>query len=114
LNFMQNYIYFCVTSVNKEFWGVCDGTDCYINCYNFNKHTDYSFLTREKDRAFFYSLPIKSDKKNIKNKNQDAVIAGAFLGGLVGAAIMANSGKNLKVLYLLDYKTGNYKLCGNY
>ena len=65
-------------------------------------------------RAFFYSLPIKSDKKNIKNKNQDAVIAGAFLGGLVGAAIMANSGKNLKVLYLLDYKTGNYKLCGNY
>ncbi len=100
--------------VNNEFWGLCDGTDCYINCKNLNGHNSYSFLTREKERAFFYSLPIKNDKKNIKNKNQDAIIAGVFLGGLAGAAIMANSGKDLKVLYLLNYKTGSYKLCGNY
>jgi len=78
----------------NDFWGICDGKNIYINCKVFLNQRMYSFLTIEKDDAFFYANPLTF------KLNEDALIFGA-----IGGAIY-NSNYNGKVLYRLDYQNG--------
>ena len=104
-------------SINKEFWGLCDGTDCYVNCKNLNGFKTYSFLSREKERAFFYAIPSKKDKKKLKistlsNTAIAAMVIGGAIGGAICGAIVSVPNTNIRVLYLLSYKTGKFEFCG--
>lgn len=85
--------------VKKKFWGICDGKNCYINCFRESKLNHYSILTIEKDRAFFKALPTAEERASF------AGVATFFFGGVIGGIIAAKEAL-VRYLYCYDYKTG--------
>ena len=84
-------------NIKNDFWGLCDGKNIYINCKVFLKQKSYSFLTIEKEQAYFYA-------NSNYEYNEDVIVAGMMFGAIGG--MVAASNNSSRALYRLDYNTG--------
>ena len=86
--------------IKKEFWGVCDGENIYINCYKIGKGVHYSKLSIKGTVAIFYAFAGK-----ITN---EAFMFGPIVGAMAGA-----SAAHERDLFILELKNGLIKRFGD-
>lgn len=88
--------------IDKDFWGVCDGVNCYINCHMFSSHKYYSLIKCENDLIYFSSIPFNylyEADSSLNNKPVKGTVGGV-IGGSQGVVI--NNFERKKYIILLS------------
>lgn len=88
--------------VKRKFWGICDGKECYINCFPISKIKHYGQLLLEGIQAYFYAMPSNQERRN-------STMAAGVMFGAVGGAVAGASAAFDRNLYRLDFKTGEIR-----